>query len=164
MWKLLVSLFLFIWWGFLFTGSVEALRLKTSWGERVNLSEKIVRGEVVSVKSYWNPEKTLIYTDVTVFVDEYLKGDGPREIILKIPGGTVGDETQWVSDMPQFNVGDVDVILLESSGQVTGGPDGVYPLKGEDGDKFLLWLQAYISGDPKVSKEGPPFTPRLQPK
>jgi hypothetical protein len=40
-----------------------------------------------------------------------------------------------------------------------GGPDGVYPIKGEDGDKFLIWLREYIRGGPKVSEEGPPATP-----
>jgi hypothetical protein len=164
MWKLLVSLFSFFWWYLSFTGSVEALRLKTNWGDRVNLSEKIVRGQVISIRSYWNPEKTLIYTEVKVRVNEYLKGDGPKEIMLNIPGGTVYNKTQWVSDAPQFNVGDDDVIFLESSGQITGGPDGVYRLKGQDGDGFLLWLRAFLSGDPKISREGPSFTPRLQPK
>jgi hypothetical protein len=162
--KLSACLFLFFWPCFLFAGSAEALRLRTSWGERVDLSEKIVRGRIVSIRSYWNPEKTLIYTDVKVFVSEYLKGNGPIEITLKLPGGTVDNKTQEVSDTPQFNLGDDDVIFLESSGQITGGPDGVYPLKGQNGGRFLLWLQAYLSGDPKVSKEGPRFTPRLQPK
>jgi hypothetical protein len=146
------------------TRPAEALRLKVSWGERVDLSEKIVRGEVVLVKSYWNPEKTLVYTDVKVLVDEYLKGDGPKEITVNLPGGTVGEITQWVSDTPQFGIGDYGVILLESSGQITGGPDGVYLLEGEDGERFLIWLRAYITGDPKVSREGPPATPRLQRK
>ncbi len=160
-WKVLVGLF---FWGSLwFTEPTEALRIKTNWGERVDLSEKIVRGEVVSVKSSWNVEKTLINTDVILIVDEYLKGNGPKEITIRIPGGTVGDETQWVSDVPHFNVGDYGAVFLESSGQVTAGPDGVYLLRNKDGDRFLLWLRAYIAGDPKVSKEGPPpGSPRSQ--
>ena len=156
------GLFSFFWVILWLTGPTEAMRLKTSWGEKVDLSENIVRGQVIVVKSYWNPEKRLVYTDVKVLVDEYLKGDGPKEITVNLPGGTVGGITQWVSDTPQFDVGSYYVILLELSGQVTGGPDGVYLLKGEDGDSFLIWLRAYISGDPKVSKEGPPATPRLQ--
>ena len=140
---------------------VEALRLKTDWAKRVDLSEKIVRGQVIDVKSYWNPERTLIYTDVTILIDEHIKGDGAREVILTIPGGTVGDDTHLVSDTPQFNVGDYGVILLEPSGQVAGGPDGVYllqkPMVGEDqiesleGDKFLSWVKDYISGKTKHS-------------
>ncbi len=160
---LVTSLFSILWLVFLIAEPVEALRLKTSWGERVELSQKIIRGEVTSMKSYWNPERTLIYTDVIVRADEYLKGDGSREIVLKIPGGTVGDKTQWVSDTPQFSMGNSYVIFLESSAQVTGGPDGVYQLEGEDGDRFLHWLRAYIAGDPKACKEGAPMAPRLQP-
>ena len=86
--------FLFFFAACLFLiGPVEALRLKTNWGERVDLSERIVRGKILSVKSRWNPEKRLIYTDVIISVDEYLKGDGPKEIKLTIPGGSVGDKT-----------------------------------------------------------------------
>ena len=164
MWRPLAALFLFFPACLFLAEQAEALLLKTTWGERVDLSEKIIRGQVVAVESYWNPERTFIYTDVTVLIDEYLKGDGPKKNILKIPGGTVRDMTQSVSDTPQFRVGDYDVILLESSGQVTGGPDGVYLLNGEEGDRFLLWLRAYIAGDPKASKEGPPKTPWLQHK
>jgi hypothetical protein len=164
MWRFLSGLFAFFWVILWLTRPTEALRLKISWGEKVDLSENIVRGQVVSVKSYWNPEKRLVYTDVRVLVDEYLKGDGPKEITITLPGGAVDDDTQWVSDVPQFDVGDYGVILLEHSGQVTGGPDGVYLIEGEDGDRFLIWLRAYIRGDPKVSKEGPLATPRLQRK
>jgi len=162
--KSLTTLFPFLLACFFLPGRAETLRLKTTWGERVDLSDKIIRGQVVAAESYWNPEKTLIYTDVTVLIDEYLKGDGPKKIVLKIPGGTIGDETQSISDTPQFRVGDYDVIFLESSGQVTGGPDGIYLLKGEEGDRFLLWLRAYIAGDPKVPKEGLPVMPKFQHK
>jgi hypothetical protein len=147
----------------LFPVPVKAICLKTNWAQRVDLSEKIIRGKVVETRSYWNVEKDLIYTDVIVYVDEYLKGSGPRERILKIRGGTVGDRSQWVSDTPQFEKGGDYVILLESSGQVTGGPDGVYRLKGEDSNPFLTWLRKTIAGDPDVSREGPPLTPELQP-
>ena len=162
MWRFLTTLFSFLLACFFLAGQAETSRLKTTWGERVDLSEKIIRGQVVAVESYWNPEKTLVHTDVTVLIDEYFKGDGPIKITLKIPGGTVGDKTQRVSDTPQFNVGDYGIIFLEPSGQVTGGPDGVYLFKGEEGKRFLLWLQAYIAGDPKVPKEGPPVMPRFQ--
>lgn len=162
--RILAGLFSLFWWCFLFIGPVEASRLKTTWGERVDLSQKIIRGQVTSIKSYWNPEGTLIYTDVIVQVDEYLKGDGRSEIVLQIPGGTVDDKTQWVSDTPQFSTGNSYVIFLEPSGQVTGGPDGVYLLSGKEREEFIEWLRAYIAGDPKASKEGPRLTPKLQSK
>ena len=151
----------------------EALRLKTIWAERVDLSEKVIRGQVVGVNSYWNLEKNLIYTDVVVLIDEYLKGDGLKEITITLPGGTVGDETQWVSDVPHFDVGDYGAILLESSGQVTNGPDGVYPLQkpavGADQlqraaeGKFLSWIRSYVNGQTNVSFEELPNETTGQP-
>jgi len=149
--------------GLLMAIPVQASRLKTNWAQRVDLSEKVVRGQVVEVKSYWNSEKTLIFTDVTVLIDEYIKGNGPRDIIITIPGGTVDDNTHWVSDTPQFGVGYYGIIFLESSGDVTGGPDGVYllqePMIGTNQlqslteDRFLSWLKAYINGQTQISFE-----------
>ena len=147
----------------------EALRLKTNWAERTDLSEKIVRGQVIDVRSYWNYKKNLIYTDVTILVDEHIKGDGSREITITIPGGTIGDQTHLVSDTPQFAIGDHGVIFLEPSGHVTGGPDGVHllqkPATGTNQlqslakDRFLSWIKAHISGQTKISFEEVPEGP-----
>jgi hypothetical protein len=141
----------------------EAFRHRTNWGKRVDLSEKILRGQVIDVRSYWNSKKALIYTDITVLVDEHIKGDGQREITITIPGGTIGDVTHQVSDTPHFGIGDYGVILLESSGQVVGGPDGFYllrkPMIGADQlqllteDKFLSWIKAYTTGQTRHSFE-----------
>lgn len=142
---------------------VEALRLKTNWAQRVRLSEKIIQGQVVSVKSYWNDEKNLILTDVTFLVDEHLKGDGPRTVTITLPGGTVGDETHLVSDTPRFSDSDYGVVLLEPSGHVTGGRDGFYlfemPTPGRVSlpslteNRFLTWIKDYVSGRTKLSFE-----------
>ena len=163
-WRVLgVIIFVYVFLCFLLAIPAEALRLRTNWAKRVDLSEKIIRGEVVSVKSYWNPERTRIYTNVTLLVDDHIKGDGSGETTITVPGGTVGDDTHWVSDTPQFNVGDYGVILLEPSGYVTGGPDGVYliqrPIGGTNQlqslteDRFLLWIKAYVNGQTRISFE-----------
>jgi hypothetical protein len=148
---------------FLMTRPAEALRLKTDWAQRVDLSQEIVKGEVIDTKSYWNVERTLIFTDVTIRVDESLKGNRVTEMKITIPGGTVGGDTHWVSDTPQFSVGDYGVILLESSGHVTGGPDGIYflqkPAAGEnrllssEEDPFLSWVKGYVRGETRASFE-----------
>jgi hypothetical protein len=43
---------------FALSNRAEALRLKTTWSNRVNLSDKIIQGEVIDIKSYWNFERT----------------------------------------------------------------------------------------------------------
>ncbi len=141
----------------------EALRVKTNWARRVDLSEKIVRGEVIDVRSFWDSQKGLIFTDITILVDEHIKGYGMKEMTITLPGGTIGDQTHIVSDTPQFEVGDYGIILLEPSGHVTGGPDGVYFLQKpstEEGffqsaseDSFLSWIRAYGAGQIKISFE-----------
>ena len=163
-WRVLeVIVLVYVFLCFLLAMPAEAIRLHTNWAERVDLSEKIVRGEVVSIKSYWNSERTRIYTDVTILVDEHIKGAGSLETTITVPGGTVGADTQWVSDTPHFDVGDYAVMLLESSGHVTGGPDGVYPIQKPIGginqlqslteDPFLVWIKSYVNGQTRISFE-----------
>jgi hypothetical protein len=59
------------------------------------LSEKadvILTGKVLQQKSEWNKNKTRIYTNVTVEVDEYLKGSSEgKNIVITNPGGEVGE-------------------------------------------------------------------------
>jgi len=154
------SLFIVI---FAFSNRSEALRLKTTWADRVDLSDKIVQGEAIDIKGYWNYEKTQIHTDVTVSIDDHFKGLSLFQptITITIPGGTVGNETQWLEDTPQFNMGDYGVILLDSSGQVTAGPEGIYLLnKPQSGtsqlqaeDSFVSWIKAYVNGETNSSFE-----------
>ena len=163
-WRVLgVIIFVYVFLCFLLAIPAEALRLRTNWAKRVDLSKNIIRGEVVSLKSYWNPERTLIYTDITLLVDDHIKGDGSGETTITVPGGTVGDDTHWVSDTPHFDVGDYGIILLEPFGYVTGGPDGVYliqrPIGGTNQlqsvteDRFLLWIKSYVNGQTQISFE-----------
>ncbi len=161
--RVLQTIICFISGCLLLAGPAEALRIKTNWAERVDLSEKVFRGEVVEVTSRWNPEKTGIYTDVTFLIDEHVKGIGESQITIRIPGGTVGDMTQWVSDTARFEIGDYGVILLEPSGHVTGGADGVHLLqKASLGtaqihpvteDRFLSWIREYANGRTRHSFE-----------
>jgi len=153
----------FFCFGLFLAMPAEALRLETSWAQRVDLSENIIRGKVVGVKSYWNEGKTMISTDVTVVVEEYIKGDGPKEITITIPGGTVGEDNIWISDTAHFNIGDNGIILLEPSGHITGGPDGVYLFEEKSDvtnqpqlmaeDSFITWIRAYINGQTQISFE-----------
>ena len=136
----------------------NAIRLQTTWAQRVDQSEAIVRAEVTSVKSGWNAQHTMIYTTVTLRADEYLKGQGAMEKTVIFPGGTVGEDRVSVSDVPTFAEGDYGIILLTPSGYVVGGPDGFYrmasslPAKvkalssapGED--SFQPWLTSYLKG------------------
>lgn len=97
------------------------------------LSEKsdvILTGKVAKQKSEWNKNRTRIYTNVTIEVNEYVKGSGvDKNIVVKHPGGEVGDVGEWYSHMPKFN-NDEEVLLFakkdkkDKSYKVLDGEDG----------------------------------------
>ncbi len=76
-------------------------------------ADSIIIGTVVEQNSYWNTGHSDIYTSVVISVEESLKGVAGRDkITLIIPGGKVGDTTQWVEDTAAFNPGERVVVFL----------------------------------------------------
>ena len=93
-------------------------------------SDVILTGKVSKQKSEWNKNKSRIYTNVTIEVDEYLKGSsGDRNIVVTHLGGEVGDVGEWYSHIPKFK-NDEEVLLFakkDSQGKsykVLDGEDG----------------------------------------
>lgn len=80
-------------------------------------SDLIVTGKVIEQKSQWNSDKSKIYTNVTIQVDEFLKGDNSQSrIVIKNPGGEVGNVGETYSHMPTFkNEEDVLVFVKRSN-------------------------------------------------
>ena len=80
-----------------------------------NLSEgadMIVTGKVVNQKSEWSSDKSKIYTNVTIQVDEFLKGsNNQNKIVIKNLGGEVGNVGETYSHVPTFQ-DDEDVLLF----------------------------------------------------
>lgn len=66
-------------------------------------SDLIVVGKVLNTKAEWGVDKKRIYTDVTIEVDEYLKGrESESTITVRHPGGEVGDVGELYTHMPSF--------------------------------------------------------------
>lgn len=62
----------------------------------VSENETIVVGEAVAARSYWNDDHSFILTDVTFVVAQTLKGEMAKEIVVTVPGGTVGELTSAI--------------------------------------------------------------------
>ena len=73
----------------------------------------IVTGKVAKQKSNWNANKTRIFTEATIQVDEYLKGNNKaNSVTVTYPGGEVGGIGELYTHMPKFkNNEDVLVFL-----------------------------------------------------
>ena len=92
-------------------GSSSALLLEMTKEELIVNSESIVLGTVQEVHSAWAEDRSQIFTYVILNVSEQFKGEAvSREIVVQIPGGTVGEITQKVSDTPILVTG-MEVIL-----------------------------------------------------
>jgi len=98
--------------GFYFTSYAQ---LASSEVESMSKNaDLIITGKVVEQNSNWNENKTRIYTQATIQVEEYLKGNNnSRSIIVSYPGGEVGDVGELYSHMPKFEDQEEVLVFLK---------------------------------------------------
>ena len=94
--------------------SVIAPRFETL----VDQAELIFTGHVVSQRSEWrngNGRKNIV-TLVSFAVQQVHKGRAGAAVTLQFLGGTMGDVTMEVAEMPKFKPGERVVLFVEGSG------------------------------------------------
>lgn len=90
----------------------------------ITRADLLVQGQVVSTSSSWvgGPFGANIYTHVHLRVKRVLKGGAAADVIdFVVMGGTVGDVTQRVSDLPAFDVNEEVLVLLTVEDEVPTG-------------------------------------------
>ncbi len=95
-------------------------------------ADAIVVGRVVKSESRWTADRRRIVTDVTVEVGESLKGAPAQTVVVRQPGGQVGDIGQRVDGVASFKQGEEVVLFLEQR------PDKSFLLEGMSQGKFRL--------------------------
>ncbi|PYR60797.1 MAG: hypothetical protein DMF91_11390 [Acidobacteria bacterium] len=90
-----------------------------TFDELVARAESIFLGRVVALRSTWVDSRAgrAIVTDVTFAIERTVKGTVYAERSLEFLGGTIGDDTLRVSGMPEFHVGDRDVLFVSETGR-----------------------------------------------
>jgi hypothetical protein len=115
-----------------------------------NLSEgadMIVTGKVVDQKSEWSSDKSKIYTNVTIQVDEFLKGsNNQNRIVITHLGGEVGNVGETYSHVPTFT-NDEDVLVFVKK---SIKDESLSVFEGEEG-KMILY-QDKKTGEKVTSK------------
>src|SRR6185295_14440651 len=88
--------------------------IQPTFDELIARAQIIFQGEVVDRRSEWETtaQGRSIITHVTFSVASVLKGQAAATVQLTFLGGTIGDTTLAVSDMPRFLVGDRDVLFV----------------------------------------------------
>jgi hypothetical protein len=77
-------------------------------------AEEVFVGQVVDQRSAWEESRSgrSIVTLVTFRVERVLKGSPRIQATVEFLGGTIGDDTMRVAGVPQFRIGDRDVLFL----------------------------------------------------
>lgn len=121
---------------------------KSSFIERMAQgADLIITGKVVEQNSAWNSDKTSIYTNVTIRVDEYIKGQNTRnDIVITHPGGEVGDVGELYTHVPTFR-NDEEILLFVKKNVRTNYYE---VFQGESG-KFTL-SEDKVTGEKKTSQ------------
>lgn len=109
----------------------------------------IVVSTVTSRRAEWENygASRLIITKVTMEVEQTLKGIAPRTLVVEVLGGTIGDQTLHVSHVPEFKVGDRDVLFLN------GALHAASPVVGSDQGRFRVMNEA-ATGTARVLSAG----------
>lgn len=132
----------------------------------VSGSDTILQGRVESIHCEWSLDKRLIFTVVSVQVQEVFKGEfNGNEAIIQIPGGTVEDLSLAVSDMPEFGTDETVLMFLnmiknsanlKNSSTVAQGFLPSFEVFGRSQGKFKINFEnmASRSGYTLLSKSG----------
>lgn len=86
--------------------------------ELVAEAQVIVRAKVTQVACVWvdTPQGRVIKTNVTLTVARVMKGTADKEMTLQFLGGEIDDQVMRVAGMPQFTVGQTDIVFITGNG------------------------------------------------
>jgi hypothetical protein len=115
--------------------AAQAAMLEVPLKTTTNKAAEIVRGEVISQKSDWTLGEQLIYTDVTIRVEESLKGglQAGQKVTIRVEGGVVGEIRLWVEHQPRFHDEEKVLLFLREA------PDGAYEVQSVEQGKYTVF-------------------------
>ena len=97
-------------------------------------ADMIITGKVIDQKSQWNSDNSRIYTNVTIQVDEYLKGSENQDrIVITHLGGEVGSVGETYSHIPTF-IDDENVLVFVKK---AAKDESLSDFEGEEGKLTL---------------------------
>lgn len=93
-------------------------------------ADVVLIGRVVHQNSSWNEDRSKIYTNATIQVEEYLKGNTTEgSIVVTYLGGEVGEIGEFYTHMPKFEDDEEILVFLKrdqrtSNYKVFNGEEG----------------------------------------
>jgi hypothetical protein len=139
--------------GVAFVSANATTVIPPTFEQLVQQAELIFQGTVTDVRSVWEGEgaQRHIETYVTFQVGDAIKGSVVGTYTIKLLGGTVGDDTLVITDVPKFQVGDHDILFVEHNGQQ------FVPLVGIMYGRFRVQHDDQTGSDIVLNNEGEPL-------
>ncbi len=86
--------------------------LKLDFSDLAREAEHIVVGTVTGIQGEWDASARFIHSNVTILVEQSLRGNVPSEIVLRTPGGQIGSVGMTAHGAPSFEVGEKVLVFL----------------------------------------------------
>jgi hypothetical protein len=106
------------------------------------MSEAVVHAKVVEVRSFWNDEGTMIFTEAALEVRGRLRGSADDLLIVRTVGGTVDDYTVEMGGAPRFQQGEEVVAFIgrwkDGTPMVAGYAEGLSRVRKDSVGQLVL--------------------------
>jgi hypothetical protein len=129
---------------------------KLNLAQLVKRADLIVQGQVQSVYTQWDAEQHLVFTFISIRVDESLKGGNRQSVLIRQVGGTVGTVQMSIAGVPQFKSGEMAIVFLkrqdDSTFQVVGMNQGLYEIVEDFAVSNLSGVDLFDSKTGEITK------------
>ena len=95
------------------TQAAATTLLRMSLSQMAEAADTIVRGRCIGTSTRWDAGSIWTFADVDLI--ETLKGSPPARIIVRLPGGRVGNMTTHIDAVPSLKPGDEKILFLEKT-------------------------------------------------
>ena len=117
----------------LVAAAAHGQELQMSTNDLTTRADVVVVGKVAKIQSAWTSDKTRIVTNVSLAVDQQLKGEGTGSMLTLVTlGGEVDGVGEWYSHSARFKQGEEVVVFakkdMNGRYRVSGGAQGKLPV------------------------------------
>jgi hypothetical protein len=78
-------------------------------------SDAVVQGRVIGVESFWDEQGRIIVTEARVLVEEAILGSPESIVLVRTPGGSVGDFLVEAHGFPRLERGAEVILFLDGA-------------------------------------------------
>jgi hypothetical protein len=122
--------------------TIASTFLKVDINDLKKMSEAVVHGKVLEVRSAWNADGTMIFTEAAIEVKGRLYGQADDLLVVRTVGGTVDGYTVEMGGAPRFTEGEEIVAFVgrwdDGVPMVAGYAEGISRVRKDNLGHLML--------------------------